>query len=97
MKHGDTEVTRLNSKFAQSLRETEALYKLKSTTLPCDQRVFYPTLANHQASITTYNDLRAWVNIRSVKDAKEQGVTHQQALELYFSPQTEIPPAPTLP
>ena len=78
VKHGDTKVIRLNSKFAQVLRETEALYKLKSTTLPCDQGVFYPTFAIHQASITTYTDLRAWVNtwrptiIRSVKDAREQ-------------------------
>ena len=74
VKHGDTEVTRLNSKFAQVLRETEALYKLKPTTLPCDQGVFYPTFAIHQASITTYTDLCAWVNtwqptiIRSVKE-----------------------------
>jgi hypothetical protein len=75
VKHGDTEVTRLNSKFAQVLRETEGLCKLKPTTLPCDQGV-----------ITTYTDLRAWVNtwrptiIGSVKDAKEHGVTHQQAI-----------------
>jgi hypothetical protein len=34
VKHGDTEVTRLNSKCAQVLCETEALYKLnKRTTL----------------------------------------------------------------
>ena len=103
VKHSDTDATRLNSKFAQVLRETEALYKQKSTTLPCDQGAFYPTFAIHQAWLTMYTDLRAWVNtwrptiIRSVKDAKEQGVTHQQALKLYFPPQPEIPPAPTLP
>jgi hypothetical protein len=71
----------------------EALYELKSTTLPCDQGVFYPTSAIHQALLTTYTNLRAWVNtcrptiIGSVKDDKEQGVTHQQAIELYFPPQ----------
>jgi hypothetical protein len=60
VKHGDTEVTRLNSKFAQVLRKTEALFKLKPTTLPCNQGVFYPTFAIHQALITTYTNLRAW-------------------------------------
>jgi hypothetical protein len=86
VKHGDTDDTRLGAKIAQVLRETEALYNLKPTTLPSDQGMFYPSLAIHQASITTYTDLRACVNtwrpaiLRSVKDATEQGVTYQQAM-----------------
>jgi hypothetical protein len=75
-KHGDTDATRLASKLALILRETEALYKLKNSTLPCDQQgSFHPSFTIHQASLTTCTDLRAWVNtwrptfIRSVKDA----------------------------
>jgi hypothetical protein len=50
----------------------------------------YPTFAIHQTSLTTYMDLREWINtwrptfIRSVKDARAQGVTQQQAIDLYF-------------
>jgi hypothetical protein len=42
----------------------------------------------------TYTDFRAWVItwrpaiIRSVKDAKNQGITNQQPIDLYF-PQIE--------
>jgi hypothetical protein len=77
VKHGDTGVTHLNSKFAQVLRETEALYKPKPSTLPCGQGALYPTFAICQASLTKYTGLLAWVNtwrptfISSVKDAKE--------------------------
>jgi hypothetical protein len=79
--HGNTDNTRLGAKISQVLRETEALYNLKPFTVPSDQEWFYPSLAIHQASLTTYTDIRAWVNtwhpaiIRSVKDAKDQGIT----------------------
>ena len=103
VKHGDTDATSLGAKFSQVLRETEAVYNLKpTTTLPSDHHIFYPSLAIHQATITTYTGLRAWVNnwrpalLRSVKDATEQGVTHQQAMEQYFplpdDPTQEHPP-----
>ena len=49
VKHGDTDDTRLGAKIAQVLRETEALYNLKHSTLPSDQVLFYPSLAIHQA------------------------------------------------
>jgi hypothetical protein len=68
-KHGDTDATRLNSELALILRETEALYKLKNSTLPCDQQgSFHPSFTIHQASPTTYADLRAWVNTRRPPD-----------------------------
>jgi hypothetical protein len=92
VKHGDTDATSLGAKFSQVLRETEAIYDLKPTTLPSDHHIFYPSLAIHQATITTYSGLRAWVDtwrpvfLRSAKDAAEQGVTHQQAIEQYFPP-----------
>jgi hypothetical protein len=76
VKHGDKDNTRLSAKISQVLRETEALYNLKPFTLPSDQEWFYSSLAIHQASLTTYTNLRAWVNtwrpaiIRSVKDAR---------------------------
>ncbi len=103
IKHGDTDATRLTSKLAQVLRETEALYELKHSTLPCDQAAFYPSFAIHQASLTTYTDLRAWVNtwrptfIRSVKDAKEQGVAQQQPIDQYFPPHATLPSTPNHP
>jgi hypothetical protein len=91
VKHGDTDNTRLGAKISQVLvRETEALYNLKPFILPSDQECFYPSLAIHQDSLTTYTGLRAWVNtwrpaiIRSVKDAKDQGITNQQPIDLYF-------------
>jgi hypothetical protein len=62
VKHGDTDNTRFGAKIAQVLRETEDLYRLKPSTLPSDQVVFHPSLAIHQASLTTYTDRRAWVN-----------------------------------
>ena len=98
VKHGDTDNTRFGAKIVQFLRETEDLYRLKPSTLPSDQVVFHPSLAIHQASLTTYTDLRAWVNtwppaiIRSVKDATEQGVTHQQAIGIYFPPTASTTP-----
>jgi hypothetical protein len=59
---------------------------------------FFPFLAIHQVSlVTTYTNLRAWVDtwrpaiIRSVKDAKDQGITDQQPIDLYF-PQIEQNP-----
>jgi hypothetical protein len=59
---------------------------------------FFPFLAIHQVSlVTTYTNLRAWVDtwrpaiIRSVKDAKEQGITNQQAINIYFSPMERNP------
>jgi hypothetical protein len=90
VKHGDTDNTCLGAKISQVLRETEALYNLKPFTLPSHQEWFYSSLTIHQASLTTYTDLRAWVNpwrpaiIRSVKDAKDQGITNQQPIDLYF-------------
>jgi hypothetical protein len=98
VKHGDTDNIRLGAKISQVLCETEALYNQKPYTLPSDQEWFYPSLAIHQASLTTYTDLRAWVNtwhpeiIHSIKDAKEQGITHQQAIDLYFPPTARNPP-----
>jgi hypothetical protein len=98
VKNGDTDNTRLGAKISQVLRETEALYNLQPFILPSDQEWFYPSLAIHQDSLTTYTDLRAWVNtwhpaiIRSVKDAKDQGITNQQPIiDLYF-PQIEQNP-----
>jgi hypothetical protein len=42
-RHSNTKVAHLNSKFAQVLHKTEALYKLKHSTLPCDQGAYNPT------------------------------------------------------
>jgi hypothetical protein len=97
VKHGNTDNTRLGTKISQVIRETEAFYNLKHFTLPSDQEWFYPSLTIHQASLTTYTGLCAWVNtwrpaiIRSVKDAKNQGITNQQPIDLYF-PQIERNP-----
>jgi hypothetical protein len=64
-KHGNTDATRLNSTLAQILLEAKALYKLKNSTLPCDQQgSFYSSFTIHQASLTTYTDLQVWINTR---------------------------------
>jgi hypothetical protein len=98
VKHGDIDTTRLGAKISQVLRKTGALYNLQPYTLPSNQEWFYPSFAIHQAALTTYTDLRALVNtwrpaiIRSVKDAKDQGIRNQQPINLYF-PHISLNPA----
>ena len=88
------EVARLE----RAMRETEALYEVKTDVLPRDYDLFYTTIDEHYEHETTSRGLRQWIHtwkpviLQSIKQATTLGTRGLANIRQFFT--LPIPPEP---
>ena len=91
-RHGVTAAAREAALVAQAQRETKAVYTLRQSVQPIDQRLFYSSLEAHFQAEPTSKGLRQWLNTwghhlrKSAAQGMQTGVAGNHAITEFFTP-----------
>ena len=89
-RHGRDRDDHESERSRQTIQRITELYSLRSSVLPDDRRIFYPTLAQHLTKPQSL--LRAWLTnhedhiLASVQSASSSNTTHTRPITFYFQP-----------
>ena len=91
-RHGRDANEMANRRLEKAIRCTLSLYRFQSEVLPVHWKLFYSLIDHHMEKETTATQLENWMNtwssviFRSIRRAKEMGVSRTREIAQYFSP-----------